>query len=93
MFCDALVRTRDSRRIDVLIELIADDAVAGHAIVALRQCGFRRRVPEPERAKPLLLALLARPTATVFAKPQARKALTAIDNVEMSTAANQYGAV
>jgi hypothetical protein len=60
MLCDALVRTRDPRRIDVLIELIDDDDLAGHAIAALRQCGYRRRVPDADRVRPKLEALLRR---------------------------------
>jgi hypothetical protein len=79
MLCDALVRTRDPRRIDVLIELIDEDNLAGHAIVALRQCGYRRRVPEPDRVRPKLEALLLRPGAGLFATRQARNALAAID--------------
>ena len=86
-FCDALVRTRDPRRIDVLIELIDDDDLAAHAIMALRQCGYRRRVPEPDRVRPKLEALLQRPDSPIigaggpgpFVKRLARKALAAID--------------
>ena len=74
MFCDALARTRDPRRVDVLIDLIADDDVAGHAISALRGIG-RGTLPQPDRARPMLEALLARPTATEFARRQARAAL------------------
>ncbi len=65
-FCDALVRTRDPRRVDVLIELIDDDEVAGHAIAALPQCTYRRRVPQPERVRPKLEALLTRGASRVI---------------------------
>ena len=34
-------RSSAPRRIDVLIELINDDAVAEHAMSAVRQCGYR----------------------------------------------------
>jgi hypothetical protein len=78
MFCDALMHTHDSRRIAVLIDLIDDDDVSGHAICALRQGTYRRRVPEPELVRPKLEALLTRPSAGAFAKRQARNALKAI---------------
>ena len=39
MLCDALSRTKDPRRVDVLIDLIGDDIVAGQAILALRRIG------------------------------------------------------
>jgi HEAT repeat protein len=74
MLCDALVRTRDPRRVDVLIDLIADDDVAGHAISALRRIG-RGVIPAPERVRPMLQAVLVRPAATDYAKRQARTAL------------------
>jgi hypothetical protein len=74
MLCDALSRTKDPRRVDVLIDLIGDDSVAGHAILALRRIG-RGALPQPERARPMLEALLARPSATEFAQRQARAGL------------------
>jgi hypothetical protein len=74
MLCDALARTRDPRRVNVLIGLIDDDSVAGHAILALRRIG-RGALPSPERSQPMLKALLARPSATEFAQRQARAAL------------------
>jgi HEAT repeat protein len=76
MLCDALSRTKDPRRVDVLIDLIGDDTVAGHAVNALRTIG-RGAVPEAERVRPLLEALLARSSATEFAQRQARAALKA----------------
>lgn len=74
MLCDALSRTKDPRRVAVLIDLIGDDTVAGHAISALRRIG-RGTLPEPERVRPMLEALLVRPSATQFAQRQARAAL------------------
>lgn len=74
MLCDALSRTKDPRRVTVLIDLIDDDTVAGHAISALRRIG-RGSLPEPERARPMLEALLVRSSTTAFARRQARAAL------------------
>jgi HEAT repeat protein len=74
MLCDALSRTKDPRRIAVLIELIDDDDVAGHAILALRRIG-RGTLPEPERMRPMLEALLDRASASEFGQDQARAAL------------------
>lgn len=78
MFCNALVRSRDARQVDVLIELIDDDDVAGHAIGALRRTSSGRRVPQPQRVRPKLEALIARPSATPFGKRLARGALKAM---------------
>jgi hypothetical protein len=74
MLCDALSRTRDPRRVDVLIDLIDDDAVAGHAILALRRLARGAHL-QTERVRSLLQALLARPSATEFGQRQARAAL------------------
>jgi HEAT repeat protein len=74
MLCDALSRTKHPRRVDVLIDLIGDDTVAGHAILALRRIG-RGALPQPERMRPMLEELLARPSATEFGQRQARAAL------------------
>lgn len=79
MLCDALSRTKDPRRVDVLIDLIDDDTVAGHAILALRRIG-RGTFPLPERTRPMLEALLARRSATEFAQRQARAALKSTDS-------------
>jgi HEAT repeat protein len=79
MLCDALSRTKDPRRVAVLIDLIADDPVAGHAISALRRIG-RGTLPDPERVRPMLEALLVRPSATEFAQRQARAALKTADS-------------
>jgi hypothetical protein len=80
MFCGALMRTHNSRRIGVLIALIEDDDVAGHAILALRQGTYRRRVPEPQLVRPKLEALLTRSSASPFAKRQAKNALRALES-------------
>ena len=45
-------RSSAPRRIDVLIELINDDAVAEHAMSAVRQYGYRGRVAGPQRTSP-----------------------------------------
>jgi HEAT repeat protein len=74
MLCAALSRTKDPRRVHVLVDLIDDDAVAGHAILALRRIG-RGTLVAPERMRPRLEALLARPSATEFGRRQARAAL------------------
>jgi HEAT repeat protein len=78
MLCDALKRTKDPRAPDVLIGLIDDDEVAGHAILALRTYGPKSSLPHLRRAGSKLAAVLERPTATPFAKRQARKALERI---------------
>ena len=78
MLCDALVRSRDPRAPDVLIELLEDDEVSGHAILALRRLGRWRTVPFSERSQPKLIAVLDRPSAGEFAKSQARKALATL---------------
>jgi HEAT repeat protein len=80
MLCDALKRTKDPRAPDVLIELIEDDDVAGHAILALRRYGPKSGLPHLRRARPELEAVLERETATPFAKRQARAALTRLDS-------------
>jgi HEAT repeat protein len=77
--CFALRRTKDPRTPQVLVELLDDDEVNGHAISALR--GWRR--PEAAAAlagaRQMLEAIAARPDATVLARRQARQALAKID--------------
>jgi HEAT repeat protein len=75
MLCDALKRTKDPRAPGVLVELIEDDDVAGHAISALRSYGPKSALPHLQRARPRLEAVLKRPTASPMAKNQAQKAL------------------
>jgi hypothetical protein len=79
MLCDALKRTRDPRAPDTLVELIDDDDVSGHTIFALRSYGPKSSLPHLRWARPKLEAVLERPTATEFAKRQARKALERLD--------------
>jgi HEAT repeat protein len=81
MLCDALKRTKDPRAPDVLIELIDDDDVAGHAILALRRYGPKSSLPHLRRARSKLAAVLERPTASVFARRQAHKALERLRDV------------
>lgn len=76
MLCDALVRTRDHRRVGVLLDLIDDDDVAGHAISALRRISDRDRIAD--RMRPKLDAVLARPSATPYSKRAARSAMRAL---------------
>ena len=78
MLCDALKRTGDPRAPAVLVELIDDDEVAGHAVSALRSYGPRKAVPLLREAKPRLEALAARSTATAFAHTQAERALAQV---------------
>lgn len=80
MLCDALKRTKDPRTPGVLIELLADDDVAGHAIVALRAYGPVSSLPHLRRAKSQLARVVERPTSTPFAKAQARKALARLED-------------
>lgn len=75
MLCDALKRTKDPRAPDVLIELIDDDDVSGHATLALRNYGPKSALPHLRRARPRLEAVLERPTASPFARRQAQRAL------------------
>lgn len=78
MLCDALTRTHDPRATEVMIDLIDDDDLSGHAILALRRLGNWKKIPDAERVKPALERLLERATASVFSKKQARKALDVI---------------
>jgi HEAT repeat protein len=75
MLCDALKRAKDPRAPDVLIELIDDDDVSGHAILALRNYGPKSALPHLRRARPKLEAVLERSTASPFARRQAQRAL------------------
>jgi hypothetical protein len=79
MLCDALARTGDPRTAAVLTELIDDDDVSGHAVLALRRLGRWKGLPDEAGARPKLQRLLQRPTAGEFAKKQAAKALASMD--------------
>ena len=54
MLMDALGRTKDERALELLVELVDDDEVAGHAISALRRLGPKSSLPYLERARPAL---------------------------------------
>ena len=75
MLCEALKRTGDARAPAVLIEVIDDDDVAGHAVSALRSFEPRTGLVLLRQAEPQLKALSERSTATPFARTQAKKAL------------------
>jgi HEAT repeat protein len=78
MLCEALRRTGDPRTPEVLIELIEDDEVAGHAVAALRTLGRKNRVVLNE-ARATLQDLAERPSATPFARKEARRAMNELD--------------
>jgi HEAT repeat protein len=81
MLCDALKRTGDPRAPDVLIQLLDDDEVAGHAIAALRSYGAKASVPHLLRAQGKLQQILGGTTSTPFGKAQARKALKRLESL------------
>lgn len=71
MLMDALARTKDERALELLVEPVGDDGVAGHAISALRRLGSKSSLPWLERARPGLerqaaegVSLLARKQAS-----------------------------
>jgi HEAT repeat protein len=78
MLCRALSRTHDPRAAAVLIELIDDDDVSGHAILELRRLGRWKGIPNADVARPKLEQLIRRPKAGAFAKKQARSALASL---------------
>lgn len=78
MLCPALSRTHDPRAAHVLIDLIDDDDVSGHAVLELRRLGRSGGFPDPKRARPRLEQLIQRPAASQFAKKQARSALATL---------------
>ena len=81
MLCEALRRTGDPRAPDVLIGLIRDQDVGGHAIDALRSYGPKSSIPHLQRARSALVEVLADPAATDFAKRMARASLQRVDAV------------
>jgi HEAT repeat protein len=81
MLCEALRRTEDPRAVDVLIELIPDPDVSGHAIDALRSYGPKSSIPHLQRARSMLEDVLVDPTATDFAKRMAKTSLERISQV------------
>lgn len=82
MLCDALLRTKDPAAFDVLVSLIDDDDVAGHAISALRRTPTGRAVLRSPAAIAKLHALRERATSTVYAR---RVAATTLRKVEALT--------
>ena len=75
MLCDALKRTKDPRAPDVLVELVDDEDVAGHAILALRLYGPRSSLPHLRRAQPKLAHVAKDEKYSPFSRQQAGKAL------------------
>lgn len=72
--CDALSRTKHPDRVRILADAIDDDAIAGHAILALRRI-YRGRLGEEEWIRPRLEAVLVRPSASELALRQAAAVL------------------
>jgi hypothetical protein len=81
MLCQAIRRTKDPRAADVLIQLIRDPDIGGHAIWALRSYGPKSSIPHLQRARSPLEEVLADPTVTDFAKRMAKKSLERIDHL------------
>ena len=79
MLCEALRRTKDPRAPDVLIDLIPDPDVGGHAIAALRDYGPKTSLPYLEKARPALENVLLDQGSTDLAKRMARKSLDRLD--------------
>jgi hypothetical protein len=79
MLCEALRRTKDPRAPDVLIGLISDADVSGHAIAALRDYGPKTSVPYLEKARPALEQVLSDRNSSDLAKRMARKSLERLD--------------
>jgi hypothetical protein len=74
MLMDALARTKDKRALDLLVELVDDDQLAGHAISALRGLGPKSSLPYLRRARSSLL-LQAEAGKTHTARKGAKAAL------------------
>jgi HEAT repeat protein len=77
MLMDALARTKDERALDLLVELVDDDQLAGHAISSLRRLGPKSSLPYLHRARPALERQLSE--GTPLAQRQARAALERLD--------------
>jgi HEAT repeat protein len=75
---DALARTKDERALDVLVTLVDDEEVAGHAISALRSLGPKSSLQYLSRARPALVRQ-ASGGATPLARRQAKAALERLD--------------
>jgi HEAT repeat protein len=79
MLCEALRRTKDPRAPDVLMKLIPDSDVGGHAIAALRAYGPKTSLPYLESARPALEGVLTDEGSSDFAKRGARRSLERLD--------------
>jgi len=79
MLCEALRRTNDPRAPEVLIGLIDDRDIGGHAIHALRSYGPKSSLPHLRRARPELEKVLMDANASGFARRMARKSLERLD--------------
>jgi hypothetical protein len=79
MLCNALRRTKDPRAPGVLIRLILDPDVGGHAIAALRDYGPKMSLPYLEEARPALERVLADQSGSDLAKHLARKSIERLD--------------
>ncbi len=72
MLAPALANMKDPRAIDVLIELLGDEEVAGHALWAVRKLGKKAA-----RARPDIAPFLSHPKTWV--RNEAKRALAKID--------------
>lgn len=79
MLCQALRHTKDPRAPDVLIGLISDPDVGGHAIGALRDYGPNASIPYLKKARPALENVLADESSSDLAKRLAKKSLDRLD--------------
>jgi hypothetical protein len=75
MLCDAIVRTKDPAGVNVLLTLVGDDTIAGHAISALRRTNTGKSALASPSGREKLIAVLGRETATIYARRQASAAL------------------
>ena len=79
MLCEALRRTKDPRAPEVLIGLISDPDVSGHAIAVLGDYGPKTSIPYLEKARPILEKVLLDSSASALAQRMARQSLERID--------------
>jgi hypothetical protein len=85
MLCGALRRTNQQEAIGVLVALIDDDEVSGHAIQELRALGPQSSIPYLRAALPKLEAVVARKSSSPFAKKQARRAIERLDSRSLAS--------
>jgi HEAT repeat protein len=81
MLMDALARTKDERALNLLVELVDDEQLAGHAISALRGLGPKSSLPYLHRARPSLIRQ-ADEGKTHIARRGAKAALRRLDESE-----------